>query len=288
MKFTSKRENGILSYHPDSSDKISIVECSGKYCIRMMDNNEWVYPYWSGIQNGFNSITEAQEWLQDKDVDNATIDSIDVIQSHPESPYDELGEAMDMLGFESEQADLYTLSAATKSGNSINIMIKNTSGMISTSYSVDGILMNAWSPKPTRSVSRTIRNVERILSTYQVDLSPIMLMTDVNRRSAVLAAASSRDLTQNLVRVRSSNVWAYGINIKNRKDRTGDLVVQFKNKNGGAGDVYIYYDVPVQIFRRWQSATSVGHYFWVYIRNHYNYSKLTGNKRGMLPNAVNH
>ncbi len=106
-------------------------------------------------------------------------------------------------------------------------------------------------------------------------------------RQSVAAAINTKNLANNLVRVRSSNVWAYGLNMRNNKDKIGDLVVQFKNTNGGAGDVYIYYDVPMMIYRKWQSAPSKGHYFWLYIRNHYNYSKLTGDKRGKLSNAIN-
>lgn len=114
-----------------------------------------------------------------------------------------------------------------------------------------------------------------------------IIMTSVKDRKAVFAAINTKNLAQNLTRVRSSNIWSYGLNLRNRKDKTGDLLVQFKNKNGGAGDVYIYYDVPTMIYRRWQSAPSKGHYFWVYIRNNFKYSKLTGDKRGKLANAVN-
>lgn len=106
-------------------------------------------------------------------------------------------------------------------------------------------------------------------------------------RKAVMAAVNTKNLAKDMVRVRSSNVWSYGLNIKDRKDKTGDLLVQFKNKNGGAGDVYMYYDVPTMVYRRWQSAPSKGHYFWVYIRNHFKYSKLTGDKHGKLKNAIN-
>ena len=102
-----------------------------------------------------------------------------------------------------------------------------------------------------------------------------------------MAAINTRDLTSDIVRVKSSNVWGYKFNVKEQGDNTGDLIVQFKGNNGGPGDVYIYYDVPVRVYRRWQSAPSVGHYFWVYIRNNFKYSKLTGNRRGKLPNAVN-
>ena len=103
----------------------------------------------------------------------------------------------------------------------------------------------------------------------------------------ITAAINTKNLAQNLIRVRSSNVWAIGFNVRKNGDKVGDLVMQFKNKNGGAGDVYIYYDVDVQVYRRMQSAPSVGHYFWEYVRNNYMYAKLTGNKHGVLPNAIN-
>lgn len=114
-----------------------------------------------------------------------------------------------------------------------------------------------------------------------------VVITSISDRQAVLAAINTKNLANDLVRVRSSNIWSYGLNLRNRKDKTGDLLVQFKNKNGGAGDVYIYYDVPTMVYRRWQSAPSKGHYFWVYIRNNFKYSKLTGDKRGKLANAIN-
>ena len=103
----------------------------------------------------------------------------------------------------------------------------------------------------------------------------------------IAAAINVRDLAKNLVRVKSSNVWAYGMNLRDRKDKAGEVVVQFKGSKGGPGDVYIYYDVPLTVWRKWLSATSKGHYFWMYIRNTYQYSKLTGDKRGKLPNAIN-
>lgn len=103
----------------------------------------------------------------------------------------------------------------------------------------------------------------------------------------IMAAINTKNLAQNLVRVRSSNVWAIGFNVRNQGDNVGDLIMQFKEKNGGAGPVYIYYDVPIKLYRRMQSAPSVGHFMWVNIRNNFKYSKLTGNKRGVLPNAIN-
>lgn len=113
-----------------------------------------------------------------------------------------------------------------------------------------------------------------------------MRLVDRRYRKEITAAISTRDLSKQMVRVRSSNIWSVGMNVRNRKDRTGDVLVQFKGKNGGPGDVYIYYDVPVVVYRKWNSAPSRGHYFWTNIRNYYRYSKLTGDKRTHLPNGV--
>lgn len=105
---------------------------------------------------------------------------------------------------------------------------------------------------------------------------------------SIMAAISSKDISQQMVRVKSSNVWAYAMNVPDKKNTTGTLYVQFKGTHGGPRDIYAYYDVPVVLYRRWQSAPSKGAFFWRYIRNYYLYSKLTGDKRGKLKNAVNH
>ena len=97
----------------------------------------------------------------------------------------------------------------------------------------------------------------------------------------------TRDATKNMVRVKSSNVWSYSINIRSADDDTGDVYVQFKDKNGGPGDIYIYYDVPVKLWRRFVSAPSKGNFVWRFLRNNFWYSRLTGTKKGVLPNAIN-
>lgn len=108
-----------------------------------------------------------------------------------------------------------------------------------------------------------------------------------NDSSIIQAAINTRDLAKNLVRVRSSNVWSIGIDIRDKKDKTGTVIAQFKNKYGGPGDIYAYWNVPVIVYRKWITSPSKGHYFWQYLRNNYNYSKLTGSKKGVLPNAIN-
>ena len=86
----------------------------------------------------------------------------------------------------------------------------------------------------------------------------------------------------------SANLWSDGINIRDRQQTTGDVIVQFKGKNGGPnGGLYIYYDVPIKLWQRWVAAPSKGSFFWRHIRNVFKYSRLDGNKHGYLPNAIN-
>ncbi len=195
--FNQKLQYGIPMYYSPDLDKFSIINLNDKFYIRIRDNQGWKYPTWE--DNEFDTIYDAQDWLNLHDFENATEDHIE---------YNDL--VFDKIS-----------------------------------------------------------------------------ITSLSDRQSVLAAINTRNLAQNLVRVRSSNIWSYGLNVKDRKDKTGDLLVQFKNTNGGAGDLYIYYDVPTMVYRRWQSAPSKGHYFWIYIRNNYKYSKLTGDKHGKLKNAVN-
>lgn len=114
------------------------------------------------------------------------------------------------------------------------------------------------------------------------------LLESGHEQEVIECAITSKDITRNIVRCRSSNLWGYVINVRSRKDTTGDLYIQFKGKEGGpTGGMYVYYDVPVRVYKKLITAPSKGHYFWVNIRNRYRYSKLTGDKRGKLPNAVN-
>lgn len=99
---------------------------------------------------------------------------------------------------------------------------------------------------------------------------------------------SAREASANLIRVKSSNLWSYGMELKDTKSGVGDVYIQFKGKNGGpVGGLYRYYDVPVSLWRKFVSAPSKGAFFWKYIRNNFLYSKLDGDKRGKLKNAVN-
>lgn len=122
---------------------------------------------------------------------------------------------------------------------------------------------------------KVIRRYSNIFSNVVVQNHPIV------------ASISARDITRSMVRVKSSNVWSYAINIDKDGDTTGDVYVQFKGTNGGPGDIYVYFDVPVVVFRKWISTPSKGRYFWRYIRNYFRYAKLTGDRKTKLPNGVN-
>lgn len=137
-------------------------------------------------------------------------------------------------------------------------------------------------------VESALSYLERHCSNHDKPIAAnIVLVNPGQDVTPVIAAISSRDLTKNMVRVRSSNIWSYGINVKSNKDNKGDVVVQFKGPNGGPDDIYMYMDVPIKVWKRWITAPSKGHYFWQYIRNNYFYRKLTGDKRGKLRNAIN-
>ena len=128
--------------------------------------------------------------------------------------------------------------------------------------------------------------MKRLLKSYP-EISCVMMCDSAHRQSVINCAISTRELTKNLIRVKSSNIWAYALNIKDKKDKTGDMLVQFKGKNGGPDDIYIYYDVPVLTYRRMLSAPSKGHAFWVYIRGKFPYAKLTGDKRTKQAGGLN-
>ena len=191
-------------------------------------------------------------------------------------------EAMDILGFRPIAKKHFSSSISTDIGT-VRIVA---------SYQHKGIRIIACGTKGSflknvSDVADAIRVIESRYDKYMYSILSDVDFTCTEYRDAVMAAINTRDLAKNLTRCKSSNVWAYGMNIKDKKDKTGDLLMQFKDKNGGAGDLYIYFNVPVQIYRRMMSAPSVGHFFWQYIRNNFNYSKLTGDKRGVLPNAIN-
>ena len=60
-------------------------------------------------------------------------------------------------------------------------------------------------------------------------------------------------------------------NVKKYGDKTGDMFIQFKGRNGGPGEIYQYFDVPISLWRRFVSAPSKGHFFYVNVRSKFKY-----------------
>lgn len=201
----------------------------------------------------------------------------------------------DILGFEKSfhnyliHDSVYSLKINSNRNIEINAIYSN--GNIMTSVWVDDERIPKYKGVPdTTNISTFIRGVEKIINKYTRDsiITCAKLVSILDRDKYVIEAGiSTRDLMRNLVRVKSSNMWGMAMDVKSHKDRFGDVIVQFKGKSGGPDDVYQYFDVPVDLYRRWITATSKGHFFWQYIRNNFKYRKLTGDKRGKLPNAIN-
>jgi len=176
----------------------------------------------------------------------------------------------------------------------------------------DGILVTVYkdnqeidSQQFTASL-RFIDFVEDILNQYEVQYSEIvepdeLIIADKGILASTIFAkrafpkknyhdtskrnkTTTQDFVKKLSRVKSSNVWSYAFQPKD--NTVGDMLMQFKSKNGGPGDIYIYYDVPSKIWQRLVAAPSKGHCFWQLIRNVYTYAKLTGDKKTHLPNGI--
>jgi hypothetical protein len=144
--------------------------------------------------------------------------------------------------------------------------------------------------KEFKAPIRFIDYVEDLLTSYDIESIDA---EEVDTLQGIFAAKfnkqdkkrSSRDITKDLIRVKSSNLWSYIF--QPRDNNIGTLYIQFKGRGGGPGDVYAYYDVPSKLWRRFVSAQSKGHFFWEFIRNVFKYSKLTGDKRAKLANGIN-
>lgn len=295
ITFSPKNQFGIKMYFSKETPKYSVIfdDELHRYFIRIRENDSWEYPAWDGVDGGFRTLKDAQQFLAMHDWENADSLHIKPDKEYAQHRLSEFKDAMNMLGMEKSSdpvysdEDVYVSHITTESGVYLDVRVIYYTDTIAVDYWVDGKrLPNYAKPPDTTDIARTIRNIEKMMAKYGHTIVANTILTDTKHRQSIMAA-STKDLAKDMVKVRSSNIWSYKLNIKNRRDKSGDLLVQFKDSNGGPGDLYIYYDVPTMVYRRWQSATSKGHYFWVYIRNNYKYSKLTGDKRGKLHNAIN-
>ena len=257
ITFSPRRQFGIPMYFSKDNPNFSIVMQNNRYYIRILENREWVYPSWDEAIDGFRTLSDAQTWLNKHDWENATSSHIDNNKDAENKYESDFIDAMKLLGLEKstdafyDNEDVYTLSTVTDSGSDMYIRVIKYPDTIAVDYWINNKrLPNSAKPADTLNIARTIRNIERMMNKYGYNIFANTAIVDRQNRFVVMAAASTKDATKNLVKVRSSNVWAYGMNIKDRKSKVGDLLVQFKDTQGGPGDIYIYYDVPIIVSGR--------------------------------------
>lgn len=202
------------------------------------------------------------------------------------SNYTEFIDAITMLGFEPIEMNFFRRIDAIDDEVSSNLIIYcellDNKAIVSV-YKDAMFLEEIYFEKPIEFIDF----VEKTLKTYGVDsieLQPIDSSITVNGKKIVTAATSSRDFIKKLIKVKSSNMWSYAFEPKD--DNIGTMIIQFKGSNGGPDDIYMYYDVPSKLWRKFVAAPSKGHFFWEHIRNVFKYSKLTGDKRTKLPNGI--
>lgn len=241
----------------------------GKYYVRSKHDTEWQYIADADNLYGFYSIEDALQYISRKD------DSVKEVHAASNSVSDDARLAMALIGAYQINSDSFRIDQ-----NNIRASIVFDDDTITIEASTNNNKSMHYYPNSDLGMDNAIRYIESAYRSCGIDVSGEVTST-------ITSAINTRDLASHIGQVRSSNIWGYYYYKPDRKSREGYLLIQFKNKNGGKGDVYIYYDVPFTIYRKLETTNSKGHYFWVYIRNYYKYSKLTGNKRGVLPNAIN-
>lgn len=286
IQFKTTRIDGLPMYVAKNSNKFRVWQEHNRYYLQIDTPTGFRYPTYKA--EGFASLRDAQDWLNTMDWEHATVDIISKLPTDDKD--EELGWALDILGLsETATPNVWETNIATEGGVNYRIVVTRLQDDMFhiDAYKNDKKLAQSSVGADTYDVDRLFRTVDAFMRRNQLNYVESCVLMDTSHRSAVTAAINTKDLTKGMVRCKSSNVWAYNMNIRDSKSSTGDMLMQFKGKNGGPGDIYIYYDVPVRLYRRMHTATSKGHFFWQFIRNAFSYSKLTGNKRGVLPNAIN-
>lgn len=236
--------------------------------------------------------------LQEKSVFNTRL--VSTVESRLKVPED-LEAALQLLEMRyqpalslKDQMCVYTNSWADKKdkiGTSVAIVTDENVELICKHKKVSK--QKSFDYRKPESLANMIMFVEKFYNKYDYILSFDYILVGKDVITAARSKSSNRinekeRIQSLLVRCKSSNIWSYGIDIKDRKSGVGDMYIQFKGKNGGPdGGLYKYYDVPVSVYRRFIASSSKGHAFWTLLRDQYSYSKLTGDKRGKLPNAIN-
>lgn len=270
IRFEPYNIYGITKYRTHDS-KFSLLESDNKYYLTMSkrvgDHVTQVQPLWTNV---FGSVRQAAKFLDRYELDESTEDKL--------CPK-ELTEAYEFIKvfYAFTEVDEDVLE---KQINSTSIVLE---------FTPDEVVITCGDDEPQAfyNAEDLIKYLDELLESFQFE---VLSSTDINNatsgKATILAGISSRDISKNMVRVKSSNVWSYCIYIKDRRDKTGDVFVQFKGPKGGPGDVYRYYDVPISIWHKVLSSPSKGHAVWQYLRGKYIYAKLTGDKKTKMRGGI--
>ena len=193
-------------------------------------------------------------------------------------------EALTMLGFDYVEMNFYRRIETLKDGSQLIIYCEIYDDCVNVNVYKDTEELDTQTFKwPIKFIDY----VEKLLKSYNIEsieLVPFDAKTKICGMTNVYARTNSRDFADKLIRVKSSNIWSYAFQPRN--DKIGDMLIQFKNKQGGPADIYMYYNVPSSLWRRFVAAPSKGHFMWEFIRHVFKYSKLTGDKKTKLANGI--
>lgn len=243
--------------------------------MKFIKHNEFGHTvYKSGIYSATETNGRLYVSKNRKPMYNAGFVNIDAVEDYIESAdfYDEI---LKSYGFEKQNDDLYEYKL---DGTSISAKYDT--------YKQDWTIMKQCENTP-KTYTVLVEDAETMKEELDNLMTENIIEDDDYSDIPITAAISTKNITDTMIKVDSSNMWSYGFNVKNYGDKTGDMFIQFKGRNGGPGEVYQYFDVPVSLWRRFVSAPSKGHFFYVNVRSKFKYRKLTGDKKGKFSNAVN-
>lgn len=222
---------------------------------------------------GFQTVRSAEIFLERHDYIRATRSTLPISD-------DDLQFILEFYEFKPTSENEYVndegvslVTSEPEKGNSVNVVLYPTEEAEEAEKYID--------------VERLLNRLDKLIASEDRFNKVMYRSSSFREVVAKTDRRRPRDIVKDLIRVNSSNVWAYGAELKNEEKDIGDIYVQFKGPKGGPGDIYRYLDVPMKLWQKFISYPSKGAFIWKYLRRNFLYSKLTGDKKGKFPNAVN-
>lgn len=267
MKFKFKKHNIFGHTELIGQNDIRLIQSGNRFHIFMNDT----IPDWD---IGFSSIDEAETFLNQHDWEHANPNIIS-----------EMDIRKDIELF----ANIYNLKQLSKDKyeKELEPLNKIELSFVVNDFEFALVIKTNQHVETFDDLEDACAYMDNLMRFHEISIFDIEANdSSISNHISILASISTRDLTKNLVRVRSSNLWAYCINIKKAGDKSGDVIVQFKGPKGGPGDIYQLFGVPLAVWHKMLSAPSKGHAYWQYLRGKYPYKKLTGDKKTKMKGGL--